>query len=146
MSPLTIIENDHVTLMYHTDTKIVHHIFHQTVQGEVFRHALETGLEVFKKYEAHKWLSDDRKNSALPEDDTEWAKTNWFPRVLQAGWQYWALVWPPSTVAKLNLKEFIDTYQPFGLRVMVFNDDKPAMKWLEHNKLTPKIKPITPQG
>jgi hypothetical protein len=138
-------DNDHVTLMYHPDTKIVHHVFHQTVQGDVFRNVLNTGLEIFKQYEAHKWLSDDRKNSALPEDDTVWAKTDWFPRVLAAGWQYWALVWPPNLLAMLNLKEFIDVYQPYGLRVMVFKDDKPAMLWLERNTLTPKIKPFTPR-
>lgn len=142
MSTMTIIDNKHVTLMYHPETKIVHHIFHQTVQGEVFRETLNAGMEVFKKYEAHKWLSDDRKNSVLPEDDTEWAKTVWFPQVLEAGWHYWALVWPPSSLAVINLKEFIDVYRPFGLRVMVFKDSQPAMKWLEQNKATPKIKPI----
>lgn len=143
MSSITILDNAHVKLMYHTDTKIVHHIFHQTVQGEVFRSVLNEGLEVFKKYEAHKWLSDDRMNSALPEDDTNWAKTVWFPQVLEAGWQYWALVWPKNVTAMMNLKEFIDAYRPFGLRVMVFNEDKPAMKWLERNTLTPKIKGIS---
>lgn len=143
MSIMTIIDNDRVSLMYHPDTKIVHHVFHQTVQGEVFRTVLNAGLEVFQKYEAHKWLSDDRKNSALPEDDTIWAKTDWFPRVLEAGWQYWALVWPPKVMAMLNLKEFVDTYQPYGLRVMVFKSDKPAMAWLERNQMTPKIKLIT---
>lgn len=98
---------------------------------------------MFKKYEAHKWLSDDLKNSALPEDDTLWAKTEWFPRVLEAGWQYWALVWPPKTLAMLNLKEFIDAYRPYGLRVMVFKQAEPAMAWLERNNMTPRIKPIT---
>lgn len=143
MSTMTILSNDYATLMYHPDKKIVHHVLHQTVQGEAFRNVLNEGLEVFKKYGAHKWLSDDRKNSALPEDDTVWAKTDWFPRVLEAGWQHWALVWPPTALAMLNLKEFIDTYQPFGLRVMVFKDPKPAMTWLEMAKTTPKIKSVT---
>ncbi|MEZ4670116.1 MAG: hypothetical protein R3E39_19600 [Anaerolineae bacterium] len=131
MSTLTVIDNKFVTLMYHTESKIVHHVFHQKVEGEEFRNVLNEGLEIFKKYGAHKWLSDDRKNSALSEEDTTWAKTEWFPKVLEAGWQHWAIVWPDNVMAMLNMKEFIDTYRTFGLRVMVFNKDKPALDWLE---------------
>ncbi|MEQ8676011.1 MAG: hypothetical protein RLP44_18830 [Aggregatilineales bacterium] len=134
-----ILDNEHATLMYHPDTKIVHHVFHRTVQGVVFREVLNEGLEVFRKYGAHKWLSDDRMNAVLPEADTEWAKTIWFPQVLEAGWQHWAVVVPPRAMAMLNIKEFIDTYRPFGLRAMLFTDDKPALKWLELAKdQTPK--------
>ncbi len=142
MQPMTIFSNEFATLLYHPDEKIVHHTLHKTVQGEAFRHVLNEGLEVFKKYEAHKWLSDDRNNTALPEDDTVWAKTVWFPKVLEAGWQYWALVWPPKVLAMMNLKEFIDAYRPYGLRVMVFNDTKQALPWLVRAKTAPKIKPI----
>ncbi len=140
MSDITIIDNEFVKLVYHEETKIVHHTFHQTVRGEEFRKALTAGIEVFKKYGAHKWLSDDRMNSALPEDDTEWAKTVWFPQVLEAGWQYWAIVWPPQTMAIMNLKEFMDSYRPFGLRVMAFKEASMAMSWLVHNNAVPKMK------
>lgn len=142
MDTITIIENDHATLMYHPETKIVHHVFHKTVQGEVFREVLLGGLEVFKQYQAHKWLSDDRMNSVLPEDDTEWAKTVWFPQVLEAGWEHWALVIPPRAMALLNLKEFIDTYRPFGLRAMLFKEPEPALRWLACAK--DKVKDNTP--
>jgi hypothetical protein len=140
MSTITILDNEFLKLVYHEETKIVHHTFHQTVRGEEFRSALNAGLEVFKKYGAHKWLSDDRNNSALPEDDTHWAKTIWFPQVLAAGWQYWAIVWPPQTMAIMNLKEFMDSYRPFGLKVMAFKEPTLAMSWLAHNKAVPKIK------
>ncbi len=48
MSVMTLIDNDLVKLVYYPDKKIVHHTFHKTVQGEAFRNALNTGLEVFK--------------------------------------------------------------------------------------------------
>jgi hypothetical protein len=142
MSTETILENEYVTLVYHANTKIVHHTFHKTAHGDKFRDTLNTGLEIFKKYGAHKWLSDDRQNSTLPDDDTVWAKTEWFPHVLEAGWQYWAIVWPQQTLAIMNLKEFMDTYRPFGLQVMAFKDPKPAMSWLVNNKVVAKIKPV----
>ena len=134
MSVETIIDNEYATLMYQSDTKIVHHVFHKTVQGKVFRQILNTGLEIFQERQASKWLSDDRKNSALPDDDTRWAKENWFPQVLEAGWKHWALVLPREVKAVMNLKEFIDTYRPFGLSVMVFSEPNQAQFWLEKVK------------
>lgn len=71
MSTLTIIDTDYATLWYHPDTKIVHHQMHRFTYGEQFRQVLEKGLEIFQQYGAQKWLSDDRKNSALPAADAE---------------------------------------------------------------------------
>ncbi len=134
MAPQIIMDNEYVTLTYHPEKKIVHHQFHQTVHGKVFREVLNAGLAVFEQHHSHKWLSDDRKNSALPADDTAWAQTDWFPRVVNAGWKYWALVMPPEITAQMNLQEFVDTYSAYGLRVMVFNDPDKAMIWLERRE------------
>ncbi|MBK8024548.1 MAG: hypothetical protein IPK19_24750 [Chloroflexi bacterium] len=66
MSQTTIIETDYATVWYHPEAGIVHHEFHRFIHGDQFRGVLEKGLEIFKQYGAKKWLSDDRKNSALP--------------------------------------------------------------------------------
>jgi hypothetical protein len=56
---------------------------------------------------------------------------DWFPRVLQAGWKFWALVVPEDIMARMNLKQFVDSYFEQGLHIMVFTDPKEAMEWLE---------------
>jgi len=127
---ITLIENKYATLVHQPDTKIVYHTFHQPIGGEEFRNILNTGAETMEKYKATKWLSDDRENSALSPEDTEWSKSNWFPRALKAGWKYWALVVPQDIMAQLNLKEFIDLYFEQGLRIMVFTKPEEAMEWL----------------
>jgi hypothetical protein len=131
MSEATIYSNDFATLLYHPDAGIVHHIFHQPISGEHFRRVLNTGLEIFKKYGASKWLSDDRGNSALPDDDIAWSKREWFPRVVEAGWKYWALVVPEDELVRMNLVQITDTYSAAGIRVMVFGNPSDAMTWLE---------------
>jgi hypothetical protein len=131
MSDITVIDNEYATLVYHSDAKIVHHTFHKPISGEKFREVLNTGLELFKQHRAGKWLSDDRGNSVLSEEDGTWGMTNWFPRVFEAGWKFWALVVPDDIQARLNLKQFIDTYFERGLRIMIFTDPDEAMKWLE---------------
>jgi hypothetical protein len=128
----TVIDNEFATLFYHEDTKVVHHSFKKAIAGEALRNLLLTGVDVLKKNEAHKWLSDDRGMDApLPDEDTAWAQAEWFPRAKEAGWQYWALVVPAEVKSRINLSEFVFNYAQQGLRVAVFTQPEEAMKWLE---------------
>lgn len=131
MSPITVINDEFATLVYEPEQKIVHHTFHKPLPSTEFRRVLDTGAELFAKHQASKWLSDDRGNSALSEEDSEWAMKDWFPRVLQAGWKFWALVVPEDIMARMNLKQFVDSYYEQGLRIMVFTDPVEAKGWLE---------------
>jgi hypothetical protein len=131
MPDITIIQNEYATLLYYPDTKIVHHTFHKPIGGQEFRDVLNTGAKSLQEYGASKWLSDDRGNSALSPEDTEWSMTDWFPRAIKAGWKYWALVVPQDILARMNLKEFVDSYYKQGLRIMVFSKPQEAMEWLE---------------
>ena len=79
-----------------TDNKIVHHTIHAPVGGQTLRDALESGTAALAKYGACKWLSDDRKNGPLPEEEREWGFVDWNRRTMDAGWKYWALVVPQA--------------------------------------------------
>ena len=131
MSKTILIDTDYVTLWYHPEKKIVHHQFHRYIYGQEFRNVLETGLKVFKEKGAHKWLSDDRNNSALPTEDTNWAQSNWAPRVIAAGWKYWAIVLPQKVIGQMNMQRFIEDNAGLGLTMQAFTDPDEALKWLE---------------
>ncbi|MCL4249166.1 MAG: STAS/SEC14 domain-containing protein [Anaerolineae bacterium] len=131
MSTETIIENEYTTLWYHPDSRIVHHKWHKFIHGERFREVLEKGLEIFQERGANKWLSDDRNNSTLPAADSEWGIKDWNPRVMAAGWKYWAIVMPDKVVGKMNMQRFIDLYAEQGLNIDIFDDADEALKWLE---------------
>ena len=83
MAEITLIQNGYANLIYYPDSKIVHHTFLKPISGAEFRCVLDMGAETLEKNQASKWLSDDRANLALPEDDTVWSKTNWFPAQLK---------------------------------------------------------------
>ncbi|MEP7284459.1 MAG: hypothetical protein ABI947_01665 [Chloroflexota bacterium] len=131
MPKLMVVNNDYATLVYYPETQIVHHTFHKPMVSEEFRAVLNAGIDLLEKHKATKWLSDDRGNGALSEADTEWSMTNWFPRAVEAGWKFWALVVPADFMARLNLQEFVDSYYEKGLRIMVFVDPEAALTWLE---------------
>ncbi len=131
MSAVNVLENEYASLWYHPEAKVVHHQFHKYIFGDAFRSVLTTGVEVMKKNGAHKWLSDDRNNSALSPEDTDWGLTVWTPQVMAAGWRYWAVVLPEKAVGQMNMKRFIEDYSTRGIKVQVFSDPDKALKWLE---------------
>jgi hypothetical protein len=128
--PQVILEDNSFRLLYHPASKIVHHELRMPVQGERFRGILEQGLELFKKHGARRWLSDDRGNTALPPEDTEWAVTDWSPRVIAAGWKYWAVLMPQKSGGQVNMREFIKAYATKGVTVSAFTAPEAALKWL----------------
>jgi hypothetical protein len=132
MSETIIVDNEYVTLWYHPEHKVIHHQFHKFTYGEPLREAFTEGAKLMEKYGAKKWLSDDRKNSALTKEDMEWADTVWRPRVIKAGYKYWALVLPEKIVGQMNLKQIIkQKYANLGITVELFNGPDEAMQWLK---------------
>jgi hypothetical protein len=131
METQTVLENEFVTMWFHPGPKIVHHKFHKFLWGETFESALNTGLEVLRREGACRWLSDDRHAGALSKADTEWAMTNWFPRVMQAGWKRWAVVLPANVIGQMNMNRFIAEYASQGLMAQPFADPDLALRWLE---------------
>ncbi|MBI1282117.1 MAG: hypothetical protein GC179_28580 [Anaerolineaceae bacterium] len=131
MADLTILTNEYATLVYHEDTKIVHHTFLQPIGGQPFRDILLAGVDCMTKYGATKWLSDDRENSELSPDDGKWATTIWAKLVQDAGWKSWALVVPNDILGRLNMVEFVNLYSKRGVRVQVFTKLEEALAWLE---------------
>ncbi|MBZ0307623.1 MAG: STAS/SEC14 domain-containing protein [Anaerolineae bacterium] len=131
MSKETILDTEYATLWYYPESKIMHHVFHKYIHGQEFRQVLEKGLEVFKERGGQKWLSDDRKNSALPTADMEWGLKDWNPRVWAAGWRYWAVVMPDKVAGQMNMNRLMKENIEMGLTIQVFDDADEALKWLE---------------
>jgi hypothetical protein len=116
MAAQKLIDNETVSLTYHPEAGIVHHEFKKFVFGDPFRTVLMQGCDVLAKNHATKWLSDDRGNSALGKDDTEWAQT---------------VVLPVKVVGQLNMKQWVKLYEGLGINSQVFDDPEKAMAWLK---------------
>ena len=131
MEKKAVINKDYMELWYHPDSKIVHHKMKQTLPKGGHKELLSTGAEYMEKYRAVKWLSDDRDMVVVREEDYKWANENWTPRVLKAGFKYWAIVLPKSAIGTMQMKGFVKQYKDLGVEVEVFETLESAMKWLE---------------
>lgn len=130
MQPDPVLENEHITMFYYPDTKIVHHIYQPTIGGDALKEGLNFGVDLLKQHNAEKWLSDNRKSDAHTDEETEWINTVWLPNAIKAGWKYWALVVPDSFLARVNQIEFVEAFFEMGVWVQVFVDPDEAMEWL----------------
>jgi len=130
-APVTVIDDEFVTLWYHPDEKVVHHQIHKFLVAGVFERLLSKGAELLETHGATKWLSDDRNNVVVSPEDLAWSDTVWAPRVLKAGFKHWAIVVPSTAVAELQMKALRTKRQKQGLTVEMFERVEDAMAWLE---------------
>lgn len=126
----TILDNDFATIWCYPEKRIIHHQLHRYFFGETFREILMAGLEAFENNACIKWLSDDRNYGAILPDDKKWGDEVWRPRVLAAGWKFWAMVLPEKVTGQMNIKKMVDEYKELGLVTRVVSDPKVAMNWL----------------
>jgi len=131
MPTQTIVQNTFFTLWYHPEKKIVHHQLHKFIAGAPFRELLMSGTDLIKKNGAAKWLSDDRSNSALRQDDLEWSEIDWAPVTAKAGWKFWAIVQPDKILGQVAMQRLTEKYAKLGVTARVFGDPVSAMSWLE---------------
>ena len=131
MTPtLTIIDDEYVTLWYHPDEMVVHHQIHRFMVAGVFERLLSTGADLMETHGAVKWLSDDRNNVVISPEDLKWSDAVWTPRVLKAGFKYWAIVVPSQAVAGLQMKSLQAKRRAQGVEVEMFPTVEEAMAWL----------------
>lgn len=131
MSKITVLDTPFVSLWYHPEKKIVHHQLHQFIYGEEFRAFLLAGTELIKKHRAQKWLSDDRANTVLSQEDADWGRVNWFPQTVQAGWKHWAIVRPTKVLGQMSMDRLASEYAKAGITAQFFSEPDEAMTWLE---------------
>lgn len=126
-----ILENEYVSLWYYPDHRIVHHQMHQMPDSKAFRELLTCGADIVERHRVPKWLSDDRQNTLLREQDEEWADREWLPRVVRGGFKYWAILLPAAAVGKLNMRRLAAQHAAHGITSAVLGTPEAAFQWLK---------------
>lgn len=128
---ITVFAHEKMSVWCYPTRKLIHHEMHKPTAGDVFRSALLAGLEAMRKYQADRWLSDDRQHTALAPEDEDWAQEVWFPQAKEAGWRHWAVMQPQSAVGSLSSARFRKWYAERGVNAQLFTDIEEAHRWLD---------------
>ena len=133
-SKIIVLDNKNVTIWCYPNDGIVHHQFHRYCYGDDFRNILTTSREAFEKYHCIKWLSDDRLFGAMLPADKEWGDAFWKPKVIEAGWKYWAMVLPEKVTGKMNIEKLVQEYQHLGIVASFHTEPEAALAWLRRQE------------
>lgn len=131
MDDVIITTNEHITVKYVPDKGYIYHVQHQPTPFPMFREALNAGTAAMEKYGVTKWLSDDRNSGPIPEEQNKYAKEEWTPRTVAAGWKYWALIVPTEVVSAGSMMPLMNIFFELGVRMMVFDNYEAAVTWLD---------------
>ena len=131
MSETELINNEHMSLWYDPVSKFVHHKVKKSLPKGAFEELLNMGAEYLEKFRLKKWLSDDTNVVAITKEDNDYGDKVWAPRVIKAGFQYWAVVMPKSAMGSLQLNRFIKEYRDRGVTVEIFDSVESAKTWLD---------------
>ena len=106
-------ENEFVTLYWNPRLRAVGTWFRPAPLGEGWRGtetiklALEKGLDLIREHKATRWIADTRDMPVMPPEAQAWCTEDWWPRALEAGFRWLAILLPNSIIAKLAIDEAI---------------------------------------
>lgn len=76
----------------------------------------------------------DHEFVTLPRTDEQWIHNDWFPRAIEAGWRYWAVVPPIKFLGEKNMRRYAAKYRALGLGARLFEETETTMRWLEQQR------------
>jgi hypothetical protein len=131
MLKIPIVDNEFATSWCYPSKKLIHHQFHKFCCGDNFRNIMIRDAEAFEEHKCTKWLSDDRKVGLIPPDDVDWGRIHWTPRVIKAGWKYFAMVLPEKVIGQMVHTAIVNEFAELGVEAQIFGTPEEGMAWLD---------------
>jgi hypothetical protein len=100
--------------------------------GRNIKEGLDAGLEEFLKYRpGAQWIGDTTEIGMISEGEQAWINADWFPRFLQSGVKYMAVVQPWSVLARMSVKEIVAKIPNSQLIVFNCANLEEARAWMK---------------
>ena len=127
---MILLEKRYVTLERDDQSKCLTQTWKGFAKSEDFREAIKHSLEIIKKGEVDKIISDTKEASLVKKEDTQWVAEVITPQMVQHGLRYMAFIIPTSVFTQMaidNFKEKADEVVKIGY----FDQVDKATAWLQ---------------
>ena len=88
----------------------------------------EKMLEYLKAYKCSKVLNDNSLVDGIWSGAARWGADSWFPRMREAGLEWFAWVYSPSVLSRLSTDKTLSLMEPDYIKT--FDDPEKARNWL----------------
>ena len=123
-------DTPYLTVHWNEEIKCVWMEWKKFVKGAGFRNGLDKGLELIIAKESSKWLADLTRLKVVDMEDQEWSNNDWFPRAIEGGIQWMAIVVPEDIFAKMSVNSIMEKVPTMQLTVHYFDSLHEAEDWL----------------
>lgn len=103
--------------------------------SETVPESLEKGLELIVAKKATCWLADCRDMAVMPPGVQQWTAENWWPRALEAGFRWLAILLPKSVITKMAIDASIQPSNESQVsETRYFGEVDEAKAWLRSKR------------
>jgi len=123
-------DNSTYTIEWDSDVSAVIHTWKEFVAGEAFKEGLRELGDVIKQHEARHFVVDASGIQALDEEDKEWLKNVWIPRMMEAGVKASVTIPQDSVIAKMDMEKIHTEVEEYGYESTMVASKAEAREWL----------------
>ena len=120
----------YLTILWDLEIGAVRMEWKEFADGQQYRTGLDAGLALVIQKRASKWLADLRYLGPVTLEDQRWSNDDWFPRAIQGGLRFMALVSPRKVVAQMSVRTIMSKVMDRNLTTAHFDDVEQARQWL----------------
>jgi hypothetical protein len=121
---------DYLKIHWNKEIQCVWMEWKKFVKGNSFRGGLDKGLKLIIEKGSFRWLADLRLLKVVDMDDQEWSNMDWFPRAINGGIRYMAILVPKNIFAKMSVNAIMEKVASRDLTVHYFESIEEAEDWL----------------
>ena len=102
--------------------------------GRDIRGGLEAALDEYVKLRNEvpdaQWVGDTREIGVISQEDQDWINNDWFPRLLETGVRYMAVVAPRSVIAKMAVESIVTRVEGTALTTNYVETIDEGLEWI----------------
>ena len=102
-------------------------------EGPQLQTILDAIIDAMKLKNTGIVIADARKMQVISREDQDWISSDWYPRALDAGFAYEALVVTQYTFNEVTVKRIVRTYDDRKVRTGYFRSLPSAFDWVQNN-------------
>ncbi len=101
------------------------------IKTNLYREALEIGLDIVNEKGADKWLANLKDMKLISRADENWTNDIWFPKALKSKIKWMATIMSEDVFNKVAVKKIMSQDQLSSLMVDQFICKEDAIDWLK---------------
>ena len=125
-----VFDKAYCQIYYYSNIKAIHLDWKNHATHDQFIEACNFSLNLMVEKKAKKMIADNSKVVEVSVENQLWLTENWFPRALEKGFQYSAVISSDKNSVKSALQLIVSRINTNSVIVKYFNELSQAKEWL----------------